>query len=116
MSFDKAVAAESVGLYGEYDGYNQHFGQGYKFPPEGLDAEEAVQLLELAGLTGVTYNDLVNSVGAFICGVANLSDENIGTTIKVELIIWDPNDENAEPSVIETTEYTFCRQPGHCDP
>ena len=106
VSMDADTAKESFGLYGEYSGYGQEFKQGYLFP-QALTANEPVKLLELANLSGVTYNDLVNNIGAFTCGVWNESAENIGKTITVELIIWDPNDENAEPAVISTTKYTF---------
>ncbi len=106
VSMDADTAKESFGLYGEYSGYGQEFKQGYLFP-QALTANEPVKLLELANLSGVTYNDLVNNIGAFTCGVWNESAENIGKTITVELIIWDPNDANAEPAVISTTKYTF---------
>ena len=106
ISMDADTAKESFGLYGEYSGYGQEFKQGYLFP-QALTKDEPVNLLALAGASGVTYNDLVNNVGEFICGVWNESAENIGKTITVELIIWDPNDANAEPAVISTTKYTF---------
>ena len=106
MSMDADTAKESFGLYGEYSGYGQNFAQGYLFP-QALTANEPVKLLELANLSGVTYNDLVNNIGAFTCGVWNESADNIGKTITVELIIWDPNNANAEPAVISTTKYTF---------
>ena len=108
VSMDADTAKESFGLYGEYSGYGQTFKQGYLFP-EPLTKDVPVKLLELADLSGVTYNDLVNNIGEFTCGVWNESAENIGKTITVELMLWDPSDANAEPAVISTTKYTFLK-------
>ena len=106
ISMDADTAAESFGLYGAYSGYGQDFAQGFLFP-QALTANEPVNLLALAGVSGVTYNDVVNNIGEFTCGVWNESAENIGKTITVELIIWDPNNSEAEPAVIATTSYKF---------
>ena len=108
VSMDADTAKESFGLYGEYSGYGQTFKQGYLFP-EPLTKDVPVKLLELADLSGVTYNDLVKNIGEFTCGVWNESAENVGKTITVELMLWDPSDANAEPAVISTTKYTFLK-------
>ena len=103
---DADTAAESFGLYGAYTGYGQEFKQGFLFP-QAMTKDEPVKLLELVGRSGVIYSDLVNNIGEFTCGVFNKSAQNVGKTFTVELIIWDPNDANAEPEVIATTQYTF---------
>ncbi|MBQ1631612.1 MAG: hypothetical protein II049_02180, partial [Clostridia bacterium] len=109
VSMNADTAAESFGLYGAYNGYGQEFKQGFLFPVP-LTANEPIQLLTSAGLSSVTYDDVVNNIGEFICGVFNKSADNVGKTFKVELIIWDENDANAEPAVLATTTYTFVNQ------
>ena len=64
VSMDDDTAAESFGLYGEYDGYGQHFAQGFLFP-NAMTADVPVQLLEMLDLTGVTYNDVVKHRSAW---------------------------------------------------
>lgn len=106
VTMNQDTEADSFGLYGEYDGYGQHFTRGFLFP-NAMTAGESVMLLELAGVTDhVTYNDVVNNIGEFYCGVFNKSADNIDDLFKVELVIWDP----AAPEtvcVIATQDYTF---------
>ena len=105
VSMDANTAAESFGLYGAYSGYGQDFAQGFLFP-QALTANEPVMLLALANLEGVTYNDVVNNIGEFTCGIWNESAANVGKTFTVELVIWDPADPDTK-YVIATTQYTF---------
>ena len=102
VSFDQSVEAESFGLYGAYGEY----GVGFLYPND-LAADQTELLLAKAKQEPITYSDVAKIVKAFTCGVWNESADNIGKTITVELIIWDPNDANAEPAVLSTTKYTF---------
>ena len=108
VSFDDDLAANSFGLFGAYNGYGQEFNVGFLFPQD-VTKDTPIKLMELAGFTGdtaITYNDLVNNVKVFDCGVFNKSVDNIGKTITVELIIWDPADPDTT-YVVNTTSYTF---------
>ena len=105
VSMDANTAAESFGLFGKYSGYGTNYAEGFLFP-QALTANEPVMLLELANLSGVTYNDMVKNIGEFICGVFNKSDDNLGKTFTVELVIWNPADPEMK-YVISTTTYTF---------
>ncbi len=105
VSFNKNIAADSFGLYGAYDGYGKEYSVAFLFPVD-MTTEDEMLLLNSAGLGGVTYNDCVNNIDEFICGVFNLDEANYGTTMTVELVIWDPNDADNK-IVCGSQDYTF---------
>ncbi len=73
--------------------------------------EEPIRLVK--GLYPVTYEllcDYGNDGIGFLCGVANLAEENVGTTITVELRLYEVDEngqETGEFVVAGTKEYTF---------
>ena len=96
ISLNRDVKAESFGLYGAYNGYGQELKVGFLFPTD-LKEGDTVNLLSMAGYsgsTGVTYNDIVNVIQSFTCGVWNTSTDNIGKTIKVGLFHVGVVDDN----------------------
>ena len=90
VSFDKAVAANTVGLAGSYDSWDNGAWIAFLIDKD-LQAGESVQLLSNAGVT-VNYTELCTNVVAFDCGAFNFADENIGTTMTVELRLFNPYD------------------------
>ena len=106
VSFDNAVAANTVGLHGAYEGFGTEYAMTFVLP-NAMAKDEQLYLLTAAGLAGVTYKDIHEQVQDFICGAFNLDEANVGTTMTVELVIWDPAVENAEKYVVATQKYTF---------
>lgn len=80
FSFDKAVSSSTTGIWGAYS--NMCFGIA-------LPAFEAGQTQGMLSSVGMewSYESIVNTVTAFGCGTVNLSEDNYGTTISVELRI-----------------------------
>ena len=96
--FDK----NTFGLYGAYNGYNTAFEQAFLYPANAFTNQQ-VYLLNSAGLAGITYNDVADNVQIFNCGVFNLSADNEGKKILVEMVIWNGDTEY----VLTSTTYTF---------
>ena len=106
VSFDRNIEVGSFGFYGAYDGY----GTGYEaafLSPASFSQGEALMLLQAAGLTEVTYYDVHKNIEEFICGVFNLEESNLGTKMRVELVIWEDGTDASEGIVIAAEEYTF---------
>ena len=101
VTFSKALAAESFGLYGKYGEY-----EGAFLYPAAVAAGEEVYLLQAAFGEGYTftYNDVLNFVKAFDCGAFNLSEDNQDATMTVELVIWK---DGVDPIVIKSRTYGF---------
>ncbi len=102
ISFDKPVAAESLGLYGAYGDY----GDLAFLLNRDMEAGESMKLLAQLGGTPWTYKDIVALVRVFTCGAYNLSDANVGTTMTVKLLIW--NDDATY--TIKEVSYTFTKK------
>ena len=130
---DNDVAAESIilaGYYAEFAKYidfesNQWIGLIANVDTQ-AGAENGVRLLG-DGMSGVTvaYNEIckyANDGIGFLCGAKNLSADNIGTTITVELRLYETyseeealelfgekshNYETGEYEVVGTFTYTF---------
>ena len=101
VTFESAMEAESFGLYGKYSGYEVAFTS-----PIDVTAGQSMNLVEsLLGMK-MHYSEIKDLVSPFDCGAFNLSDENVGKKMTVELILWNPNIENSE-LVIATQEYVF---------
>ncbi|MBO4697573.1 MAG: hypothetical protein J5643_09910 [Lachnospiraceae bacterium] len=101
VSFDSSMDGGSFGLYGAYGELERTF----VFPNE-LSADEKVYLLRALGDSGFcTYDNIYNVVKEFSCGIFNLSEDNVGKTIKVELIMYPSEDVIDEAVVIQSFEY-----------
>lgn len=74
--------------------------------PEPVAANTWVPLLGAMTSNGWTYQMIVDSVGTFLCGVADVDNALSGATFTVELRITNPADE-AETYVVNSTSYTF---------
>ena len=105
VTFNDAFAAESFGLYGAYEGFGNNYDIAFKYP-SAVSANDTVYLLEAAGLNGVTCSEVFEIIQVFDCGVFNLSDQNTGKKMTVELVIWQDDDKDSA-AVLESVEYTF---------
>ena len=86
VSFDKAVAKNSMGLFGNYGSYSIGF-----FAPLEVPANYKVPLLNyMAKKVNWTYQKIRDDVVTFVCGAFNLSADNADTTMTVELRLFDP--------------------------
>lgn len=102
VSFDKDVAAESVGLGGDYGIFNNI---GFTTPID-VDAADEIRLMEAFRV--INYEELCKDVQKFTCGVFNLSDSNVGTTMTVELRLYEteePSESNGNSVNVETGKY-----------
>ncbi len=105
VSFDKDVAAESVVLGGQYDSWSSEW-VAFKIPMA-VAANEEVRLLGTAGIN-MNYEELCLLVKEFLCGAANLDTANNGTTMTVELRLYEveePSAENGNSWNVETGAY-----------
>ena len=120
VSFDKDVAADSLALAGYYEYWcrpnNNNEWLAFTIPAD-LTAGEQYRLLEAADIT-INYEELCLFVEEFLCGAANLSAANVGTTMTVELRIYEVaepdmntgnswNNETGVSEVFGTYSYTF---------
>ena len=115
VSVDKLVKAESAGLGGAYGDWDS---LGFLIP---ADAEPGVEYRLLKDVSGrgiqFSYESICTDVGEFMCGAFNLSDENIGTKLTVELRLYELDgeileNENREEEtgnyiVVDTQVYSF---------
>ena len=94
ISFDKPVKEGSVTLGGSYFAW---YGGDWVTPslPMDLAANEPIRLLKTVedatsgSFKGINYEELVTEVQKFDCGAWNNSDENKGTTMTVELRLYE---------------------------
>ena len=113
VSVDKPITApDSVLLAGQYG--SPLWGE---FPwiyftngSDTIDAGVEIRLLELAGLT-VSYEEVL-AFRNFQCGIKDLTGDNAGTTVTVELRIYEAtggslSTETGEYISLGVTEYTF---------
>ncbi|MBR6916358.1 MAG: InlB B-repeat-containing protein, partial [Clostridia bacterium] len=98
VTFDGELAGGSFGLYGSYGEYDLAF----VYPNDA--GTDPILLMDAIG--DVTYSDVYNVVNPFTCGVFNLSEDNVGRTMTVELIITNPDDAT-EVYALTSTTYTF---------
>ncbi|MEE0927995.1 MAG: hypothetical protein UIG59_02280, partial [Acutalibacteraceae bacterium] len=121
---DKEVKAESLILAGYYKAYCDLIdGQWVGMTsPTDIPANNEVRLLfDGLGGTTINYEEICrygNDGTGFLCGAADVSGQNVGTTLTVELRLYetkDPadtetntaNEETGEYIIIGTYEYTF---------
>jgi len=102
VSVDKDIQAGQVFLGGYYAAFNAWV--GFENPVD-VVAGEFIPLLGSVGETW-TYENIVNGVGEFVCGVADIDDELTGTTFTVQLRLTNPVDAT-ESYVISEVKYTF---------
>ena len=99
---DKSVPAGSIVLGGNYG----IFGWVAFDSPIDVAANEAIPLLGSVVTIPWTYNDIVNNVGEFKCGVAHTDHALDGATFTVMLRLTNPENEN-EYYNVNTVEYKF---------
>jgi len=112
VSADKDVKANSLALAGYYSAYCDLVADG-KWIALVADTDVAagteVRLLEGMGVSG-GYEELCTYIPEFLCGLADLTGENAGTTITVELRLYEttkyPGDTDG-PANIETGKYNY---------
>ena len=104
VSFSKAVAADSFGLYGKFDFYGNSYEAAFPFPAD-VAANTPVFLMESAGLDGITFSE-VASIGSFDCGAFNRSFDNVGTVMTVSMVMWSEPDKS-DLVVLDSRDYTF---------
>lgn len=114
VTFDKPVAADSMELAGAYGAWED--GIWLSFPVPQIEAGTEYRLL---GEGGKPYNGgkpiympyagIVGLVQEFTCGVNNISDANVGTTMTVELRLYEVlprtpenNSDNTESGIYVT--------------
>ncbi len=106
VSFDHDIAAGSFGFYGAYSGFGTDFEAAF-LSPVGFAEGDSLFLLQSLGLSNVTYHDIYTNIPEFICGAFNISDANIGTTVTVELVMWEPGTDPKDAYVVAQKSYTF---------
>lgn len=103
VTFDRAIAAESVSLYGQTSAF------GAEWIPlpiaKSLAANEPYCLLKEGLGQAVPYVAIAEEIVRFMCGVKNLSPANVGTTMTIELRLSDPN--SSETRTLATRSCTF---------
>lgn len=111
VSLDRDLGKNQIYLGGQYEFAGGWY--GFSNGDLTLKANEKLPLLETMGkeLTDsetfyFIYEDIVNLVTPFKCGVADIEDALSGATFTVELRITNPNDAS-DYYVIESVSYTF---------
>lgn len=102
VTFDKDLAKDSAGLGGIYGGWNVGFNA-----PIDIKAGEPLRLLGAVDIN-MNYEELCRDVVNFTCGAFNLDDANDGTTMTVELRLYEveePSAENGNSWNVETGKY-----------
>lgn len=107
VTFDKPVAANSVGLGGYYKSWcDAHLGGNWLAfaVSENVPANTPVRLLQTAGMT-MNYEELCLLVKDFSCGIVDLSGKNGGTTVTVQVALYEveePSESNGNSWNVET--------------
>lgn len=109
---DKNVPANSVALAGYYYEWCQHNGNNWVAltSSEDIPANTEIRLVETLGET-VNYEEICrygNDGTGFLCGVADLTGANYGTTLTVELRLYEteePSEANGNSKNVETGHY-----------
>lgn len=112
VTFDKPIATGSAGLAGQYDFWGmdwvgfEAFDVDSSDAVDGIPADMACRLLEGKGVY-INYLELCRDVKNFNCGVFNNDPANVGTTITVELRLYEVenDDQDTGSHNIETGNY-----------
>jgi predicted ribosomally synthesized peptide with SipW-like signal peptide len=103
ISFNQAVAANTVTLAGSYAAYND--GQWLSFNnPELAEGEEFRLLANFNGGTYITYEEVCNNVGTFNCGAASDVD---GLVMTVELRLYERSGSTETGNYVTAGIYTY---------
>lgn len=108
VSTDKDVKANSLALAGYYEAYCKDYNNNNwvaLISDADIEANTEIRLLELMLNGGsMSYQELCQYVPTFLCGAADLDGSNKGTTLKVELRLYEVEN-NAASTSAETGEY-----------
>ncbi len=102
VTIDKEIEAGALALAGYYE----NFGSWMAFAnADAMTPASEIRLLKDVAALAVPYQDLPEMIGEFQCGVAALYDSAIGTTVTVELRLYEADgnqldNENGEYIVI----------------
>lgn len=113
VTFDKDVAEGAIALAGQYDAFNPEW---VAFAAPAMEANKPIRLLcdgpEMMGLGNkpifVNYEELCDEVKEFNCGVATLDETAEGTTMTVELRMYEteePSESNLNSKNFETGKF-----------
>ena len=111
VSFDKDILTGTAGLAGQYDFWGMNWVGFEAFDVDsadgvdGIPANMACRLLAGKGVT-ISYEELCKNVKTFNCGVFDVNGANAGTTITVELRLYEaPSTGTTGPLDVETGNY-----------
>ena len=118
VSFDKNIEEGTVALAGYYGAFAENYNDGAWLgfgTPAVIATDEPIKLLDtMYQMTKkpdfhMPYIAILAIVQEFSCGVTNLSADNVGTTITVELCIYNYDEEGNQTDriVCGTYQYTF---------
>lgn len=105
VSFSNPVKANTVVLGGQYDFWSPDW-VAFAIPQD-VPANTPVRLLEMAGIS-MNYEELCTYVKNFQCGALDLTGENAGTTMTVQLCAYEveePSEANGNSWNVETGKY-----------
>ncbi len=114
ISANKDVPADSLALAGYYSAFCDGWNGGdwvAMTSSDPIPAGRVVRLLKDGLGVPVNYEEICsygNDGTGFQCGLINLSDDNIGTTVNVELRLYEteaPSEENGNSKNVETGHY-----------
>ena len=91
VSFDKAVSANSVGLAGQYESWSTSwlaFENSGNYAVDFEAGQEIRLLLDAAGIS-INYEELCSLVKVFQCGAYDVNNALAGTTMTVQLRIYE---------------------------
>lgn len=107
VTVDKAVAANTLELGGAYDAWANGTWQSATLP-EDLAAGQEVRLLQDALSVSMNYEEICSIVKNFTCGASDIDGANVGTTVTVELRLYEteaPSADNGNSVNVETGNY-----------
>ena len=113
VSFDRAIVAESVSLYGQ----TAAFGAEWVPLPlaKALEANEPYRLLEEGLGQAVPYVAIAEEIVRFMCGAKSFSPANVGTTMTIELRLSDPNSSATRTLAKRTCTFRKAKKPNWFD-
>jgi len=98
VSFDKDIVTGTAGLAGQYDFWSMDWVGFAAFDVDSSDGIDGIKagtpcrLLAGKGVT-ISYEELCQNVKTFNCGIFDVDGANAGTTITVELRLYETNEE-----------------------
>lgn len=100
---DHDVPANSMGLYGAYGELAQVLTSDQK-----ISANQEIILVKDGMHLGLTFGEIYTFVHQFTCGAFDVDYQNAGTTLHVELRIWDGA---GHTHTVNTMTHTFASAP-----